>query len=162
MRGRVTNFLATDIRKQGMRRVDNSMHRKSSRLLKNIVILSIENPQSHTDNVKKTQGAENCWHAVHANVRQIARLPEQRCWQKRQDVGKLPTTPAAAQKANFRAKKNLSSRCSSCVWQDARENISRKELLVWGLSPVGVEPTTSAVTGQRSNQLNYQTVWWKL
>ena len=53
MRGRVTNFLATDIRKQGMRGVDNSMHRKSRRLLKNIVILSIENPQSHTDNARK-------------------------------------------------------------------------------------------------------------
>ena len=39
-------------------------------------------------------------------------------------------------------RKNLSSRCSSHVWQDARENISQKELLVWGLSPVGVEPTT--------------------
>ena len=36
-----------------MRRVDNSMHRKSRRLLKNIVILSIENPQSHTDNARK-------------------------------------------------------------------------------------------------------------
>jgi len=36
-----------------MRRIDNSMHRKSRRLLKNIVILSIENPQSHTDNSRK-------------------------------------------------------------------------------------------------------------
>ena len=36
-----------------MRGVDNSMHRKSRRLLKNIVILSIENPQSHTDNARK-------------------------------------------------------------------------------------------------------------
>ena len=36
-----------------MRRVDNSMHRKSRRLLKNIVILSIENPQSHTNNARK-------------------------------------------------------------------------------------------------------------
>ena len=53
----------------------------------------------------KMRSAENCWHAVHANVRQIARLPEQRCWQKRRNVGKLPTAPAAAQKANFRAKK---------------------------------------------------------
>ena len=76
------------------------------------------------------------------SIRQIARLPEQRCWQKRRNIGKLPTTPAAEQKADFRAKKNLSSRCSSRVWQDARENISQKELLVWGLSPVGVEPTT--------------------
>lgn len=36
-----------------MRRVDNSMHRKSRQLLKSIVILSIENPQSHTDNARK-------------------------------------------------------------------------------------------------------------
>ena len=95
--------------------------------------------------------AENCWHAAHANVRQIARLPEQRCWKKRQNVGKLPTTPAAAQKANFRAKKNLSSRCSSRVCQHARENISQKELLVWGLSPMGVEPTTYCL-GERKKR----------
>ena len=44
---------APNIAKQGMRRIDNSMHRKSRRLLKNIVILSIENPQSHTDNARK-------------------------------------------------------------------------------------------------------------
>ena len=36
-----------------MRRVDNSMYRKSRRLPKSIVILSIENPQSHTDNARK-------------------------------------------------------------------------------------------------------------
>ena len=47
-------------------------------------------------------------------------------------------------------KKILSSRCSSRVWQDARENISQKELLVWGLSPVGVEPTTYCL-GERKN-----------
>ena len=103
----------------------------------------------------KMRSAENCWHAVHANVRQIARLPEQRCWQKRRNVGKLPTAPAAAQKANFRAKKNLSSRCSSRVWQDARENISQKELLVWGLSPVGFEPTADCLGGSYSIQLSY-------
>ena len=44
-----------------------------------------------------------------------------------------------------RKQKILSSRCSSRVWQDALENISRKELLVWGLSPVGVEPTTDCL-----------------
>lgn len=52
-------------------------------------------------------------------------------------------------------RKNLSSRCSSRVWQDARENISQKELLVWGLSPVGVEPTTYCLGGSRSILLSY-------
>lgn len=44
---------ASNIAKQGMRRVDNSMHRKSRRLLKNIVILPVENPSHHADNAKK-------------------------------------------------------------------------------------------------------------
>ena len=44
---------ASNIAKQGMRRVDNSIHRKSRRLLKNIVILPVENPSHHTDNAKK-------------------------------------------------------------------------------------------------------------
>ena len=53
-------------------------------------------------------------------------------------------------KKQISGQKNLSSRCSSRVWQDARENISQKELLVWGLSPVGVEPTTYCL-GERKN-----------
>lgn len=39
-------------------------------------------------------------------------------------------------------RKNLSSRCSSRVCQHARESISQKELFIWVMSPVGVEPTT--------------------
>lgn len=42
-------------------------------------------------------------------------------------------------------RKNLSSRCSSHVWQDARENIDQKELFIWVMSPVGVEPTTDCL-----------------
>ena len=51
---------------------------------------------------------ENCWHGAYANVRQIARLPEQRCWQKRRNVGKLPTAPAAGQKQIFNRKQKNS------------------------------------------------------
>ena len=43
------------IAKQGMGRVDNSMHRKSRRLLKNIVILPVENSSHHTDNAKNAE-----------------------------------------------------------------------------------------------------------
>ena len=47
-------------------------------------------------------------------------------------------------------RKNLSSRCSSHVCQHARESISQKELLVWGLSPMGVEPTTDCLGERKS------------
>ena len=45
--------------------------------------------------------AENCWHAAHANVRQIARLPEQRCWQKGEMLG-------SCQQRQQRRKKQIS------------------------------------------------------
>ena len=57
-----------------------------------------------------------------------------KCWE-------AANSASSGAKSKFPGKKKLSSRCSSRVWQDARENISQKELLVWGLSPVGVEPT---------------------
>ena len=49
-----------------------------------------------------------------------------------------------------RKQKILSSRCSLRVCQHTRESINQKELLVWGLSPVGVEPTTDCL-GERKN-----------
>ena len=140
---------APNIAKQGMRRIDNSMHRKSRRLLKNIVILSIENPQSHTDNSRK-YGAQKI--ADTLCTRMLGKSPvchnsvvgkKAKCW-------KAANSASSGAKSKFPGKKNLSSRCSSRVWQDARENISQKELLVWGLSPVGVEPTTYCL-GERKN-----------
>ena len=65
-----------------------------------------------------------------------------KCW-------KAANSASSGAKSKFPGKKNLSSRCSSRVWQDARESISQKELLVWGLSPVGVEPTTYCL-GERT------------
>ena len=61
-----------------------------------------------------------------------------KCWKAANSAG-------SGAKSKFPGKKNLSSRCSSRVWQDARENISQKELLVWGLSPVGVEATADCL-----------------
>ena len=125
------------------------MHRKSRRLLKNIVILSIENPQSHLDNARK-YGAQKI--ADTLCTRMLGKSPvchnsvvgkKAKCW-------KAANSASSGAKSKFPGKKNLSSRCSSRVWQDARENISQKELLVWGLSPVGVEPTTYCL-GERKN-----------
>ena len=47
-------------------------------------------------------------------------------------------------------RKNLSSRCFSRVCQHAHKSINQKELLVWGLSPVGVEPTTYCLGERKS------------
>ena len=71
-----------------------------------------------------------------------------KCWKAANSAG-------SGAKSKFPGKKNLSSRCSSRVWQDARENISQKELLVWGLSPVGFEPTADCLGGSYSIQLSY-------
>ena len=58
-------------------------------------------------------------------------------------------------------RKNLSSRCFSRVCQHAHKSIKQKELLVWGLSPMGVEPTTDCLGGDRSILLSYGTIWLK-
>ena len=130
------------------------MHRKSRQLLKSIVILSIENPQSHTDNARK-YGAQKI--AGTPCTRMLGKSPvcqnsgvgkKAKCW-------KAANSASSGAKSKFPGKKNLSSRCSSHVCQHARENISQKELLVWGLSPVGVEPTTYCLGGSRSILLSY-------
>ena len=102
-RGGVTNFLATDIRKQVMRRVDNSMHRKSRRLLKNIVILSIENPQSHTDNARK-YGAQKI--ADTLCTRMLGKSPV--C--QNSGVGKKGEMLESCQHHQQRGKKQISNR----------------------------------------------------
>ena len=73
-----------------------------------------------------------------------------KCW-------KAASNASSGAKSRFpiEGKKILSSRCSSRVWQDARENVNQKELLAWGLSPVGVEPTTYCLGGSYSIQLSY-------
>lgn len=53
--------------------------------------------------MSKIRSAENCWHAVHADVRQIARLPEERCWQKGEML-------ESCQQRQQRGKKQISNR----------------------------------------------------
>ena len=89
-----------------MRRVDNSMHRKSRRLLKNIVILSIENPQSHTDNARK-YGAQKI--ADTLCTRMIGKSPV--C--QNSGVGKKGEMLESCQQCQQRGKKQISGQKNS-------------------------------------------------
>ena len=86
-----------------MRRVDNSMHRKSRQLLKNIVILSIENPQSHTDNARK-YGAQKI--AGTPCTRMLGKSPV--C--QNSGVGKKGEMLESCQQRQQRGKKQISNR----------------------------------------------------
>ena len=83
--------------------VDNSMHRKSRRLLKNIVILSIENPQSHTDNARK-YGAQKI--ADTLCTRMLGKSPV--C--QNSGVGKKGEMLESCQQRQQRGKKQISNR----------------------------------------------------
>ena len=89
-----------------MRRVDNSMHRKSRRLLKNIVILSIENPQSHTDNARK-YGAQKI--ADTLCTRMLGNSPV--C--QNRGVGKKGEMLESCQQCQQRGKKQISGQKNS-------------------------------------------------
>jgi hypothetical protein len=94
---------ASNIAKQGMRRVDNSMRRKSRRLLKNIVILSIENPQSHTDNARKYEAQKI---ADTLRTRMLGKSPV--C--QNSGVGKKGEMLGSCQHHQQRGKKQISNR----------------------------------------------------
>ena len=86
--------------------VDNSMHRKSRRLLKNIVILSIENPQSHTDNARK-YGAQKI--ADTLRTRMLGKSPV--C--QNSGVGKKGEMLESCQQCQQRGKKQISGQKKS-------------------------------------------------
>ena len=90
-------------RKQGMRRVNNSMHRKSRRLLRSIVILSIENPSNHTDNAKKC-GAQKI--ADTLRTRMLGKSPV--C--QNSGVGKKGEMLENCQQRQQQSKKQISNR----------------------------------------------------
>ena len=94
---------ASNIAKQGMRRVDNSMHRKSRRLLKNIVILPVENPSHHADNAKKC-GAQKI--ADTLRTRMLGKSPV--C--QNSGVGKKGEMLESCQQHQQRGKKQISNR----------------------------------------------------
>ena len=103
------------------------MHRKSRRLLKNIVILSVENPSNHTDNAKKC-GAQKI--ADTLRTRMLGKSPV--C--QNSGVGKkgemLENCHQRQQRSKTqisnRRQKILSGRCSSRVCQHAQERKARK------------------------------------
>ena len=121
------------IAKQGMRRIDNSMHRKSRQLLKSIVILSIENPQSHTDNARK-YGAQKI--ADTLRTRMLGKSPV--C--QNSGVGKKGEMSESCQQRqqwsktsiSNRKQKILSSRCSLRVCQHAHTSINQKKIVYLG------------------------------
>lgn len=84
-----------------MRRVDNSMHRKSRRLLKNIVILPVENPSHHADNAKKC-GAQKI--ADTLRTRMLGKSPV--C--QNSGVGKKGEMLGSCQQRQQRRKKQIS------------------------------------------------------
>lgn len=122
-----------------MRRVDNSMHRKSSRLLKNIVILSIENPQSHTDNARK------------CGVQKIAGTPCTRMLGKspvcqNSGVGKKGEMLESCQQRQQRGKKQISNRRQKNSFQPmffARLPTRTREHQPKRIACLGIEPSGS-------------------
>ena len=139
-----------------MRGVDNSMHRKSRRLLKNIVILSIENPQSHTDNARK-YGAQKI--ADTLCTRMLGKSPV--C--QNSGVGKKAKCWKAANNASSSAKHRFPIEGKKFFPADVLRTfanthtraLTRKKLFIWVMSPVGVEPTTDCLGGSYSIQLSY-------
>ena len=89
-----------------MRRVDNSMHRKSRRLLKNIVILPVENPSHHADNAKKC-GAQKI--ADTLRTRMLGKSPV--C--QNSGVGKKGEMLGSCQQRQQRRKKQISGQKKS-------------------------------------------------
>ena len=84
---------------------------------------------------------ENCWHGAYANVRQITRLPEQRCWQKRRNVGKLPSTPAAGQKSRFPIEsKKFFPADVLCAFANTHARASTRKNCSFGNEPSGSRP----------------------
>ena len=127
------------IAKQGMRRIDNSMHRKSSRLLKNIVILSIENPQSHTDNARK-YGAQKI--ADTLRTRMLGKSPV--C--QNSGVGKKGEMLESCQQRQQRGKKQISNRRQKNSFQPmlfARLARRTREHQPERIACLGIEPSGS-------------------
>ena len=151
---------APNIAKQGMRRIDNSMHRKSRRLLKNIVILSIENPQSHTDNSRKC-GAQKIADTV--RTRMLGKSPV--C--QNNGVGKKGEMLESCQQRQQRGKKQISGQKKSFqpmffARLPTRTRERQPERFIYlVMSPVGVEPTTDCLGGSYSIQLSYGLMFLK-
>ena len=115
-----------------MRRVDNSMHRKSRRLLKNIVILPVENSSHHTDNAKKC-GAQKIADTLRTRMLGKSPVCHNSVVGKRAKCWKAANSASSGAKSRFpiEGKKILSSRCSLRVCQHTRESINQKELFIW-------------------------------
>ena len=108
-----------------MRRVDNSMHRKSRRLLKNIVILPVENSSHHTDNAKKC-GAQ--------------KIADTLCTRM---LGKSPV----CQNSGVGKKGEM---LESCQHHQQRGKKQPERIVYMEMSPVEIEPTTYCLGERKS------------
>ena len=152
---------ASNIAKQGMRRVDNSMHRKSRRLLKNIVILPVENPSHHADNAKKC-GAQKI--ADTLRTRMLGKSPvcqnsgvgkKAKCW-------KTAINASSGAKHRFPIEGKNSFQPMSFARLPTRTRERQPERFIYlVMSPVGVEPTTDCLGGSYSIQLSYGLMFLK-
>lgn len=145
------------IAKQGMGRVDNSMHRKSRRLLKNIVIFPVENPSHHTDNAKKC-GAQKI--ADTLRTRMLGKSPV--C--QNSGVGKKGEMLESCQQRQQRGKKQISNRRQKNSFQPmsfarlpTRTHEHQPEKIVY----LGNEPSGSRTHDRLlRRQLLYPTELW--
>ena len=140
---------ASNIAKQGMRRVDNSMHRKSRRLLKNIVILSVENPSNHTDNAKKC-GAQKIADTLRTRMLGKSLVCQNSVVGKKAKCWEAANSASSGAKSKFPGKKKSFQPMLFARLPTRTRERQPERFIYLVMSPVGVEPTTDCL-GERKN-----------
>ena len=81
---------------------------------------------------------ENCWHGAYANVRQIARLPEQRCWQKKAKCRKAANSASSGAKRRFPIEsKKFFPADVLCAFANTHARASTRKNCLYGNEPGG-------------------------
>ena len=81
---------------------------------------------------------ENCWHGAYAHVRQIARLPEQRCWQKKAKCRKAANSASSGAKRRFPIEsKKFFPADVLCAFANTHARASTRKNCLYGNEPGG-------------------------